>query len=257
MENFAVVMKSRSRAWCITINNWTEIDMEQFGALGWRYCCFAEEEGEECGTPHIQGYMYFQNPKTGLSLHNKIPRAFLTVARGTLEENQQYTSKNGANQHRWLEYGIPPAPGVACREKIEAVMANPFANLQMYTQYRKAYREAISTEKQVHKRVLEVIHVDLKRHYYSLHDRPLVLDMEHFNNNDAVFFNYYAVPPDFLMVWTSGNGWPIKRGYEIIMVDPKYVYIVCSNEQEIRKFKQDNIECTTFDDTISFLPEED
>lgn len=52
---------SKSRGWCLTINNFTEDDIEKIKLLKCEYC-FQEETGEN-GTPHLQGMLYFKNAR--------------------------------------------------------------------------------------------------------------------------------------------------------------------------------------------------
>jgi len=47
-----------SRAWCYTINNFTEEDRDGLRALTCAYNIFGYERGDE-GTPHLQGYVQF------------------------------------------------------------------------------------------------------------------------------------------------------------------------------------------------------
>jgi len=80
-----------SRAWCFTINNYTDEDWSQVNAMyeDAVYACDAPEVGEQ-GTPHIQGFVYFKNAKTMKRVSKYIRRAFLKVASGTAAENRVY-----------------------------------------------------------------------------------------------------------------------------------------------------------------------
>lgn len=55
----------RSRAWCFTLNNYGEDDIKFFAdTLNTSKYMFQEEVGETGGTPHLQGVVYFDNPRT-------------------------------------------------------------------------------------------------------------------------------------------------------------------------------------------------
>jgi hypothetical protein len=56
---------SRSRAWCFTLNNYTEEDIKFFASdtVDTVKYIFQEETGEN-GTPHLQGMLYFDNART-------------------------------------------------------------------------------------------------------------------------------------------------------------------------------------------------
>lgn len=90
----------RCRKWVFTLNNYTETDVVSVqlylngSALKW---IFGREVGKE-GTPHLQGYMEFKNAKdwcTIINLCEPFSRAFSSKAKGTLEQNYDYTSKQG------------------------------------------------------------------------------------------------------------------------------------------------------------------
>lgn len=86
----------RSRGWCFTLNNPTEVDFAQLKTLETKssYFIYGKEVGEE-GTPHLQGYIYFKSQRTLKSLKKQLSRAHLEVARGTPEQNKDYCSKDG------------------------------------------------------------------------------------------------------------------------------------------------------------------
>jgi hypothetical protein len=52
-----------SRAYCFTLNNYTNADVTVLKSLEFVYLIFGYEVGES-GTRHLQGYFYLTNPKT-------------------------------------------------------------------------------------------------------------------------------------------------------------------------------------------------
>lgn len=74
--------KDSSRAWCFTINNFTEADQQQVDALKYVYLVYSYEEGEETHTKHIQGYVYFKDAKTMSATKKLLKRAHLEIAGG-------------------------------------------------------------------------------------------------------------------------------------------------------------------------------
>jgi len=89
----------RSRGFTITLNNYNEeeynnmLDMAQRHSEKW---IFGKEVGKE-GTPHIQGYIYFKQPKEFKKvvelLANK--RIHVEKAKGNPKQNYNYCSKEG------------------------------------------------------------------------------------------------------------------------------------------------------------------
>lgn len=79
----------RDRAYCFTINNWSQEEWDKCKQLG-SYGCIAPEEAPSTGTPHIQGYFYFENKKTFSVLKKQLPRAHFKKCKGSAAENRQY-----------------------------------------------------------------------------------------------------------------------------------------------------------------------
>lgn len=63
-------LRVRSRSWSLTLNNYTSDDLTQLtqNKLGFSACKWQPEKGLEKGTPHIQGYIEFPNPRYRSSL---------------------------------------------------------------------------------------------------------------------------------------------------------------------------------------------
>jgi len=67
-------MDARHTAWVFTWNNWTPASLEAVAKLAAKasWCIVADEVGEETGTPHLQGYMCFQNARSKRSMVNHL-----------------------------------------------------------------------------------------------------------------------------------------------------------------------------------------
>lgn len=90
---------SRSRTWCFTINNFTDEDVENMLKLKENSKVtdiIAGKEHETEGTKHIQGFIRFKTLKSmgqvKIILGN---RAHVEIARGTIEDNEKYCTKEG------------------------------------------------------------------------------------------------------------------------------------------------------------------
>lgn len=73
---------SKSRAYCFTLNNYTEEEYLSVTSLESKYLVVGKEKGES-GTPHLQGFIYFENPRGFNSVKKSIPRAHLEISKGT------------------------------------------------------------------------------------------------------------------------------------------------------------------------------
>lgn len=85
----------KTRKYCFTINNYeskiiTEL-MEQWNT---DLYIMGEEVGAS-GTPHIQGYVEFKNPRSFKSIKNLMPTAHIEKAKGSRKNNFIYCSKDG------------------------------------------------------------------------------------------------------------------------------------------------------------------
>ena len=98
----------RSRGWCFTINNYTELDehivfeMAEYS----KYVVCGREIGEECGTPHLQGFVYFENSKTLGPMKKIHGTAHWEPMRGTALQASEYCKKDGD----YFESGVLPMP---------------------------------------------------------------------------------------------------------------------------------------------------
>lgn len=83
----------RSRKWCFTVNNYTEEEYDTItqALLGSKYV-IGKEVGAN-GTPHLQGYVEWNNPMSFSSMKKKLPRAHIEKAKGNRDQNIKYCSK--------------------------------------------------------------------------------------------------------------------------------------------------------------------
>lgn len=88
----------RAKNWCFTLNNWTTEDVDRIMALAdtgtVKYCVFGKEVGEN-GTPHLQGFIQFDERMR----MNKVKEALgrnphVEVAR-SLQKSVNYCKKDG------------------------------------------------------------------------------------------------------------------------------------------------------------------
>ena len=95
----------RARAWVFTINNPCDMPRElPRGPPAMRYLGFGEEISQN-GTPHLQGYVVFENAVSQPSQYFKqFGNGHFEAARGTASENIIYCSKGG----KFHEFGVRP-----------------------------------------------------------------------------------------------------------------------------------------------------
>lgn len=81
-----------SRAWCGTLNNYTEAELLALKYAICRYAIIGKEKGAN-GTPHLQMYFYFKEKKSLRQMKDLSERAHWEQAKGTPEQNVEYCSK--------------------------------------------------------------------------------------------------------------------------------------------------------------------
>lgn len=120
------VKDGKWRAYCFTWNNY-----EEHGGKLWRqrienaiqgaeYSIYGCEVGEKTGTPHIQGYCRFANPRSIKAFRKHLKdTAWVKPARGDDFANQKYCSKDGI----FAEHGEPVHKCQGERTDLKAVYA--------------------------------------------------------------------------------------------------------------------------------------
>lgn len=88
-----VVLNARVRSWCFTHNNYTADDEQRYQGLDAEHVVYGREVGEN-GTPHLQGFIRFRNPRLGRAVARLLPGCHLSVARN-LEASIRYCRKDG------------------------------------------------------------------------------------------------------------------------------------------------------------------
>jgi len=99
----------RSRDWCFTLNNYTRDELKNITQnvpklKDFVYMIAGKEIGAE-RTPHLQGYIYWKNPKSMQFVKGHLSqRVHLEVTAGTPQEASDYCKKEG----NFLEFGTLP-----------------------------------------------------------------------------------------------------------------------------------------------------
>lgn len=92
----------KNRNFTFTFNNYPNLDLVT--NIDCKYIAYSEEVAPTTGTPHLQGYITFNSPKTHAQVCNLMPGCHIEVMHGSLAQNETYCSKAG----RLVERGTPP-----------------------------------------------------------------------------------------------------------------------------------------------------
>lgn len=105
---------SRSRGYVFTLNNYNEQEVERLGAVECKYLVYGEEVGES-GTPHLQGFVYFDTLKSFKQVKALLgSRFYVDKQRGSLSQAIDYCKKDA----KFKEFGVAPigAVGKKCTQ---------------------------------------------------------------------------------------------------------------------------------------------
>lgn len=222
--------RMRSRGWCFTRNNYTDEDLGYCIVCPYRYIVVGFEEGEK-GTPHLQGYVYFDNARWFDSVKKMFPKFHIEAQKGSFEEAVEYCKKDG---YFW-ENGDAPHPGKVDRQKIEEIMANPWAHFHLYNQYKKSYNELVNKEKKTHTRKLYIIDENEKYNVLKkLKDRDVSIYPSEYDGESVMIVPCFCQTTGWVKDWIQGYPHKIRIGYEIKYVDPEIVYIMYADSSEHR-----------------------
>lgn len=83
----------RGRKWCFTLNNYTAEDVTQLKRIFHDEKYIIGKEVGEGGTPHLQGYFEFKNPRSFQSVKKLIPKAHIEKCKGSAKQNWKYCTK--------------------------------------------------------------------------------------------------------------------------------------------------------------------
>lgn len=111
------MLARRARGWCFTANLPDgQVELLDSKIPTSKYCVYQYESGTH---RHIQGYVYFENARTGKSVKKAIKDwcgidAHLEVAKGSPQQNKEYCTKEDTRIEGTtpVEHGEIPQPGV-------------------------------------------------------------------------------------------------------------------------------------------------
>lgn len=85
---------TRSRRWCLTLNNYTECDSKNLAQFFDKYV-IGKEVGDEKKTPHLQAYFEKKSAVRFTTLKRMFPRGHWEVPKGNAKQNYDYCIKGG------------------------------------------------------------------------------------------------------------------------------------------------------------------
>lgn len=101
---------AKSRSYCYTLNNYSREDEQRIQSIDCSYHIYGRETAPTTGTPHLQGYIKFGNPRSLTSIRNVLLRCHISACKGTATQNIEYCSKSGD----YWEKGTRPKDQTQC-----------------------------------------------------------------------------------------------------------------------------------------------
>lgn len=162
---------SRAKRWCFTINNYSQDTIQKLTGIDCLYLVFGKEEGEETHTPHLQGFIIFNQRKTFNTVKKILgDETHIEMSRGTVKEASDYCKKDGD----FYEKGTLPEEqqtrgGQATKRKweeaLKAAKEGRFDDLppDLYIRYRNSFKQIYQEE--VNRNTKEIPDINLKDHF--------------------------------------------------------------------------------------------
>lgn len=139
------------RRWVITINNYTEEELDILSGIQCSYLLYGMEEAPSTGTPHLHAYIVFENSQRFSFLKNKLPRARIELARKGHEECINYVTKDDPNP---FEKGERPVTKKKISIKPKKILESDLINGQKKLATKRLLH-GMELEKEMFKEILE------------------------------------------------------------------------------------------------------
>jgi len=93
------------------------------------------------------------------------------------------------------------------------------------------------------KRIIRLVYSpDMFKVLDAIKDRdsifPAGSDISTYRNQKHVFMDFCFAAPDYWLSWCMGYPLDIRRGFEVITIDPDYVYLIISNVKYLREIQK-------------------
>ena len=101
-----ITTRARAKHWCLTINNYTQVDEALFNNPPlFKYAVYGREKGEN-GTPHLQAFVTMWKQTDLSAMKKNISRAHLEIKRGKSTRSSSLLQEG---------YGLPGIRSYAIR----------------------------------------------------------------------------------------------------------------------------------------------
>lgn len=235
-----MAQRCRSRGWAVTVNNYSEEEIDAIIDLDADYWIMGFEVGKKKGTEHLQCYFHWHNPIEYNTIKSALPRAHIERAKKSPEININYCSKD----NDYVEFGDRPICGK--RSDLDNIYENIKRGATMEEIIAENPSSAIRYSKNVERirnmitKINEPVPTEI---YYSRDYRMFIPDVLKIFDQKKVLFvkeekDCYMFEPTYHTVLAmitkclpeevfimAGNGIPfqVAAGFERKEILPKYI----------------------------------
>ncbi len=156
---------SKRIAWCFTVNNYTDENIDSLNKVECRYIIYGKEKGKT-GTPHLQGYIELSKRKSlmGVKKLTGINEIHLEARKGTPLQASQYCMKEGD----FLERGNSKTQGVRTDwVEIYDLIKEGKTDLEIQDVYPGQYMHAYKGIQKIRSNILEDVQLSSVKAIYA------------------------------------------------------------------------------------------
>lgn len=228
----------RSRQYCFTINNDTFEDLDSLLDLSFTYLIFGFEEGQDTGTSHIQGFVQFPYQYSFTKLKNQLQRAHIESCRGSAKQNRNYCMKDG----EFYEFGDLPYSCLPEKDRqslfkqfVSMVLSGKNSNHEIKEKYPNYWFIYKSKIKEMNEYIPNMaadrrLYIIPEEQKFAIKDAVIDEPVENYKGDRILVIPAYS---DFnILHWINNHPQRVKRGYEIIEVDPEEVWVYYKDKVE-------------------------
>lgn len=92
---------STSRRWMFTTNNYSDACLAIFDSIPCKYICYGKEVAPTTGTPHLQGFVIFEKPRTLAGCRKLHGASDWSPSRTSSDACRKYCSKGLQSKEEW------------------------------------------------------------------------------------------------------------------------------------------------------------
>lgn len=197
-------MTERNRGWIFVLNNYTEDDVVEVNKIKCEYLVYGREVAPTTGTPHLQGYVYFQNAKSFSAVRKMFPnRIHIEKQIASIEDASNYCKKEG----KFTEIGTKPQQG----------KRNDLQNIKSLVEQGKSMTDILETATNLQSvRVAEVL---LKYKEQKRNWKPEVIWIYGRSGAGKTKHAYEIMPNAYRKSNSTGRWWDGYDAHKDVIID--------------------------------------